>query len=379
MKSYGRILALIALLSAKQVTAAPSLAISDNAELFLTGTITVTIDDNVYLRQGGARVDDLIMTFSPGVDLVFGRNSLTSGNFFYRHDILRYSDLSNQDTDLANVGLNTLYSNGKTKFDFGLSYNETAQNEPSVPGFIVERNTTRGRAIMEVGVTEKTTVGFGVRYENSDYEQASFRDSDTWTIPLDVYFEASPKTQWSLGYRYRSTNVDGVGAVDRSDHFFNIGARGEFTPKLIGQIRLGYSLREFDGPIDDDGQFGMDASLTYAYSEKTAIYLNFANDYGTSAFGDSTEDFSASVGFNSRFDEQWSWGGHIAYRATSYSNRDDDYVQVGVSASYRYNEVVSFSASYTYRTNSSESAVIPVNALPEFNNNVFAISANFRY
>lgn len=385
MKSYGRILALTALLGAHQLTAAPSLAMGDNAELFLTAAVGVTIDDNIYLRNGANRVDDMILTFSPGVDMVFGRNSMTTGNLYYRHDILRYSDNSSQDTDLANLGLNTLYSNGKTKVDFGASFVETAQNEPSVAGLIVERDTLRARGIMEVGMTEKSTVSFGVRYDDNDYVQTTLRDSDTWTVPLDVYFEYSPKMQVSLGYRYRSTDVRGVGTVDNEDHFFNIGARGEFTPKLSGQVRVGYTSRDIDG-AGSDGSFGMDASLNYAHSAKTSVYIGLSNDYGTSALGDSTEEMTANIGLNSRFDDQWSWNVQLGYRVSEYPSREDDYFQGGVGLSYRHNEYLSFSASYTYRNNGSESAVdtngapvIPAALLPTFSNNVFGLTANFRY
>lgn len=378
MKSYGRILALTALLGANQLTAAPSLAMGDNAEIFLTAAVGVTIDDNIYLRNGANRVDDMILTFSPGVDMVFGRNSMTTGNLYYRHDILRYSDNSSQDTDLANVGLNTLYSNGKTKVDFGASFIETAQNEPSVAGLIVQRDTTRARAMMEVGATEKSTVSFGVRYDDHDYVQAALRDSETWTVPLDVYFEYSPKMQISMGYRYRSTDVRGVGTVDNKDHFFNIGARGEFTPKLSGQVRVGYSNRDVEG-AGSDGSFGMDASLNYAHSAKTSVYIGLSNDYGTSALGDSTEEMSANIGLNSRFDDQWSWNVQLGYRSSEYPTREDDYFQGGVGLSYRHNEYLSFSASYTYRNNASDSAVLPSALLPKFSNNVFGLTANFRY
>ncbi len=253
MKTHGRLFALLAL-SASALTAAPFVALGDNAELFLTGSVVANFDDNIYLRNGSAgrpEVNDTILTFTPGVDLVFGKNAATTGNFYFREDIVRYSDNDQQNTELMNVGFNSIYSNGKSKLDVGASYYETAQNDTGAPGDIVSRKSTAVRALTEFGVSEKTSVGAGVRWEKADYDAGpSYRDNRVWTVPLDAYFEYSPKLQWSAGYRYRATDLAGS-AIDSKDHFFNIGARGEFTPKLTGQLRVGYGLRKLDRGGDD--------------------------------------------------------------------------------------------------------------------------------
>lgn len=370
MKSAARLGALVALLTAN-LSAAPFVAIGDNAELFLTASVAVNVDDNIYLRSSG-EVDDTILSFSPGLDLVFGRNAATSGNVYYRHEFLKYTDVSQQDTDLANFGINSLYSNGKSKFDFGASYGEFATNEPSAPGAIVERDVMSLRALGEVGATEKTSVGAGVRFEKTDYALGgSYKDSDIWTVPLDVYFEYSPKMQASVGYRYRSTDLSGNG-IGSKDHFLNIGARGEFTPKLVGQIRVGYVTREFDNS-GDDSSFGADMNLNFAATAKTSLTLGFTNDYGSSATGDSTRTASFNVGVNNRIDDQWSWNANLVYRAIDYPTRSEDFFQGGVGVAYTYSAFVNFAGSLTHRSNSSTLAS------SEFDNNVFSIAANIRY
>ncbi len=372
MKINGRIVVLAALLGGN-LTAAPFVALGDNAELFLTASVDVKVDDNIYLRNTN-EADDTILTFSPGLDLVFGRNAATSGNVFYRHDILRYSDNSNQNTDLANFGFNSLYSNGKTKFDAGLSYSETAQNDASVPGFIVPRDATNARALAEFGLTEKTSLGLGARYEKSDYGiGGGFRDYSNFSVPLDVYFEYSPKLELSAGYRYRTNDVGGAGTLDSDDHFLSIGARGEFTPKMSGQIRIGYAKRNFDGARADEDTFGLDANLTLAATAKTAIRFNVSNDFGVSALGESTDSFLFSTSINSRVDDQWSWQANLAFRSIDYPTRSDDYFEGGAGVRYTYNSFVNFAAGFTHRKNDSTLA------LNDFSNNVFSLTANLRY
>lgn len=371
MNNNGRIFVLTALL-AGNLTAAPFVALGDNAELFLTASVDVKADDNIYLKNTN-EADDTILTFSPGVDLVFGRNAATSGNLYYRHDILRYSDNSVQDTDLANVGINSVYNNGKTKFDFGLSFAETAQNDVSAPGFIVPRDATNARAIAEFGMTEKTKLGVGATYSKSDYGAAGgYRDYSNFNVPLDVYFEYSPKLDLSVGYHYRSNDVSGV-AADSNDHFLSLGARGEFTPKLTGQIRMGYAKRNFDGALPDSDLFGVNMNLTLAATPKTSIALNASNDFGVSALGESTESLFLAANMNTRIDDQWSWRASLSFRTTDYPTRSDDYFEGGAGVNYTYSEFVNFAVGYTHRNNDSSRAG------GDFSNNVFSLTANVRY
>jgi len=374
MNTHGRLFALLAL-SASALTAAPFVALGDNAELFLTGSVVANFDDNIYLRNGTAarpEVNDTILTFTPGVDLVFGKNAATTGNLYFREDIVRYMDNDQQNTELSSIGFNSLYSNGKSKLDLGASYIESAQNDTSAPGDIVSRKSSSARALSEFGVSEKTSVAAGVRWDKINYDAGpGYSDSKAWTVPLDAYFEYSPKLQWSAGYRYRATDFSGA-ASDSKDHFFNIGARGEFTPKLTGQLRVGYGLRKLDRG-GDDSDFGIDSNFNYAFSPKTTYTLGVTNDFGASALGESTKTFSVNLGANNRIDEQWSWNANVVYRSTDYPTHSDDFWQGGVGVAYVYNNNVNFLASYTFRNNSSNSSAF------EFTNNVFSIGANLRY
>lgn len=385
MKTNARLFALTLLLGAN-ASAASFVAVGENAELFLTANVSVAMDDNIYLRPSN-EADDTIVSFMPGLDFVFGQNAATSGNVYYRHQFLRYSDFSQQDTDLANVGLNTLYNNGKSKFNFGVSFAELAQNDTSVAGAIIERDMTTVRASGEVGVSEKTSIGAGVNLEKNSYALSSFTDSTVWNVPVDMYFEYSPKLQASVGYRYRNTDLSGA-ALDSKDHFFSVGARGEFTPKLTGQIRIGYTLRDFSNNTDDS-DFGAEANLTYAFSEKTSMSINALSDYGSTPVGDSTQAKSFGISTNTRVNEQWSWNTNLSYRTTEYTRRNDDIVQGGLGVAYTYSNFVNFAASYTVKSNSSDPRLV-ANAAEnnartsaarnaEFDNSVFSLAANIRY
>jgi hypothetical protein len=346
--------------------------------LFFTASATVRADDNIYLKNTNA-ASDTVWSFQPGLDFVFGNSAATQGHVYFKEEFLRYSTHSNQNTHLANVGFTSAYSDGKSKLDLGGYYNQMAQNDISIPGAIVERKLTNFKGVGEVSVSEKTTIGLGLTYDKTDYGPAAYTDSTYFGIPLDAYFEVSPKLEASVGYRYRTVSLSG-NAADGKDHFLNVGARGEFTPKLSGQVRIGYAKRSFTGG-KDYSTVGLDTGLTYAFSEKTAYHFIFTNDFGASALGQSTKDRTIGVTADSKLDSQWSWNVGLSQRSIEYpagragstTSTTDDFLEGSAGLAYVYNTHLNFSASYTHRNNSSDMKAF------EFTNNVFSLGANIRY
>jgi polysaccharide biosynthesis protein VpsM len=372
MKQNITRVALLAACLGVTAKAAPFMAVGDNAELFVTATASLQFDDNIFLDSTG-EVDDTIWSLTPGVDLVFGKNSVTKGNLYYREEIRRFADNGTNDTELSNVGFNTAYDNGVTKANFNASYAQTAQNDALANGvgFIVRREVTSLAGKVEFGLSEKTSVGTGISFASTDYASAGFSDSDVWTLPIDVYYKYTEKLAWSLGYRYRSTELSGAG-TDYDDHFLSVGARGEFTPKLTGQLRVGLTQRSLDVG-GDDTLFGLDGSLTYAFSEKTSYSFTASNEPGNSGTGDANEIFSLGLNASNKLSEQWTFNAGLTYRNYDYANRTEDYLEGLLSVGYKLNNYVDFNASYTYRNNETSAAG------GDFTGNVFALGANVRY
>jgi polysaccharide biosynthesis protein VpsM len=371
MKHLARLAFVIPIL-AISAQAAPFMAVGDNAELFVTAAANLQFDSNIYLNTNNEK-SDTIFSFTPGVDLVFGKGSATTGDVYYREEIRRYSSNTVQNTNLSNFGVKAKYSNGVTKADFNASYAQVAQNDNYIraTGDIVHRNVSNLSGVIEFGISEKTVIGIGGAFDKVDYGPATYTDSRVWSLPLDVYYQASPKLDWSAGYRYRSTDLSGS-APGSKDNFLSLGARGEFTPKLTGQVRAGYTQRSFD-VRGSESLFGVDGNLTYLFSEKTSYRFTFSNDFGSSAFGDSTKNFTLGLNATNSFTEQWFIGAGLNYMKIEYPTRTDDFIQGQVSVTYVYNNYVNFGASLTLRNNTSGVAAA------EFSQNVFSVGANIRY
>lgn len=378
MKNIVRNLTILGCVGSSAV-AAPFLAIGDNAELFATGLASVAYNDNLLLSPDGSELEDTVFTFVPGFDLQFGKDSLVKGNVIGTATLTSYADNTNLNNQLFGIGSNAAYDNGQLKLNGKASFNEFDQ--PVVggtTGALVERSVTVAGIDGELSISEKISVGSGFTYNKTDYTTTGGVDQDGYTVPVNVYYELTPKIDLSTGIRYTHTEFDNAGANEFDEFYYNVGARGSFTPKLSGTVTVGYTTRDANTGPDDDGVLGTDASLTYAYSEKTAFTLTAARGFSNSgATAQSYENTTFTLGGVSALTAEWSVRASVTYRQLDYKvapTHTDDYVEASTGVTYVINEHLSTSLTYTFRDQSSD-----LGAASEFTGNVVALSISARY
>ncbi len=385
-----RRLAILSALSATPAFAAPFLAIGDNAELFLTARTEVRYEDNVTFASdtgptptnplGDPALEDEVFEVSPGAEIVFGKNSLTKGAFGAFEKITSYSDNNDLNSNLTNLLFKSNYDGAKLDLNANASFRELNQNSRDIRGPVLVRRDVYAAGLNgEYSVTEKSKVGLGGHYYRTQYKPAGFIDQKNYTVPADYYFAVTEKVDLSAGVQYRKNEVN-LANGDSEDYYFNVGARGEFTPKLSGKFTVGYVMRDAEAAgVDTEGSVGFKAGLAYAYSPKTTFTLDLSNDYETDASAFSTETSSISIGASTALTAALRATAIIGYSQYDYINsapgtvaREDDYLVGGISFNYILNEHVNFDAGYSINDNDS-------NVGASFTANVVRIAANFRY
>lgn len=357
---------------------APFMAVGDGAELFMTGTLSVRADDNIFLSNNAT--SDTVFDINPGLDLTFGKDAQIKGSLTLVDAISRYSSHSGLNTNLFGANFVSKFDDGKLKLGFNAGYNESNQNTVDVRapggGALIRRNTFSAGIKGEAEVSQITSVAAGLSFAHTDYRRVGYGDSDDYTIPVDFYYKWTPKVDLSLGYHYRSYQTK-IG-LDSDDHFFNVGARGEFSPKLTGKIAIGLTQRQL-AKGSDINMLGLEASLSYAVSPKTSLDLRAGSSPDTSPSGAQQKNFSLGGNLTTNVSDQWSVNAGLSYRGINYlpagttAGRTDDYVEGSLGATYIVNTYVRVVGAYNYRNNSSKIAS------GEFTNNVFSLAASFRY
>lgn len=378
-------LALLSSLAATPAFAAPFLAIGDNAELYLTARTEARYEDNITFapEMTGVEIyEDVSFEFVPGVQVLFGKNSLTSGSFTAFERFIHYTDHTRFNEELANLIFKSTYDGAKLRVVSDASFRELNQNsrDENAQGRLVRRDVTMLGVAGELAVTEKSKVGLAGRYAKTDYKTAGFADRETYVVPVNYYFAITPKVDLSAGVQYTKNEIDELPTTtisqDSDQLYYNVGARGEFTAKLSGSFSVGYSVRETDAG-DEDGMLGLYAGLVYLYSPKTQLTLDIRNDFDSGSGGGGQETSSVKVGARSMITPGLTATVNLGYEKIDYLgagvNRDDDYFTALAGLTYTVNQYVSLDAYYNYLENSSNVAGA------EFRANIVTLAANFRY
>jgi hypothetical protein len=353
----------------------PLLSFGPDIPLFVTADATVRRDDNVFLTEQN-RKSDTIFLLSPGFDMHYAGGEASAGLIF-NEQFVRYASTSDLDDHLANVAGNLGYNGGESKLTAAAAYQQedqstlVSQNVDQTLKHSLENASFNG----EWGVTAKTTIGAGASFQRTIYPEAGLVDSDVWSFPADFYYAVRPKVDLSLGYNYGKTTLDnGVG--DSSDQFFNVGARGEFTPKLSGQIRVGVTeLKAAQG--SSSSQLGLGATLNYLFSPRTTFDFSADNGFTESATGTSESTFSLNSTGHFELSQAWSMTLGGSFDSTKYlmsiPARRDNFWVGDIGLSYAWTSDTALQMSYLFRKNTSTLE------LATFSDEVLSLSASSRF
>ena len=381
------------------VQAAPLVSIGDSVDVFFNGSSSLEWQSNVFSDESDA-VDDFKLTLSPGFEVNVGRGlSNVDLSIITRYDIVRFDEVTDLDNELFHIKAVGSYAGSRLSVNGLVSYDENQSNgadgNDNQKGKLSASETTAANLNGEYTLSPKFSFGAGVNYNHREYAEGSSADRDTYTIPLDIFYELTPKVDLSIGYTYTSTEVsrtlsgvNGVDGYDKEQHFVNVGARGDLLPKLNGSFKIGFNTMDSDDPITRDGNgpegrsdrdssssLGLDASFTYLATAKVSTNLNLNRNFDVAGQGESTEatrvDLSANYSINTRFTAT----ANLGYTLREYvdTKREDDNYRTGLSLSYVPNEYWRFSTGYNYTENDSNSDGQSYEA------HVINVSASLRY
>ncbi len=355
--------------------AAPFLAIGDNAELFVTGTVGIRSDSNIELAPNNLRKDDVIAQFIPGLELNFGKDTLVKGVFTAQETLTSYSKNSKFNNQLGAVTGEAHYDNGKLQLNSNAAYTQLDQNTYSANGTNMRRDLTSAGIDGEYSISDKTKIGSAFTYSETRYQQAVGVNDKDYGVPVNVYYAITPKVDLSSGVSYLKSELSNG---DRyNDYYYNVGARGDFTSKLEGSFSVGYNERQGSGPTaTNSGGLGLRSALIYHYTEKTLFRLDSSRDFSNATSGASQQATAITLRGQTDIAVDWKANMAVTYRVVDYKttpSRTDDYYEGTIGATYIINSKFSVNGSYLFRTNYS-------NAVGNsFIDNVVSLSISARY
>lgn len=351
----------------------PLLSIGPEIPVFLSAAASVRYDDNIFFSKTN-KDSDTVYVLMPGVNFHTGTGAGKAGISF-SEQFIRYSSHSSLNSELASLAANAGYDGGVSRVDATASYQELDQSNTSLRNRdqTVRQNVTSVILDWNGQLAGKTSLGTGFGYDRTTYPKAGYTDNAAWSLPVDVYYALSGKTDLSLGYRYRRWTSEGD-VNNSKDNFFNVGARGQFTPKFSGQIRTGLTQRRQDKG-GTDRLLGLGANFDYAVTPKSKLSLDASNDYNNSAFGVSQRVLRTGLTAEVTLSTRWTVSQGVSYERTHYlgdQKRTDNFWVGSLGVSYALTSNAFLQASYVFRKNTSN---VPV----EFQGSVLSLSASISF
>jgi len=383
--------------------AAPLLTITDNLNLYLTGSVEGQYNSNVLSAPApatGQSKSDYILTVTPGLELDYGRNTATTVSVKFQENLLWYLHNTSLDNHLANFYLTGSHVQGSLTVDANFSFVQNYTNTPStiVPGVavstILESYVYNAGTKLHYEISPKFDSDLGFQFTQTDYQGQvgkAYQNDTNYYVPANFYYSYSPKLDLGLAYYLNYSDPSNSSApvsqgVMRYDNFVGATARIKQWEKLTGSVNLGVDLNHVsasDGvgvtvAPTNQTSLAYGVKLQYDYSPKLSAFLNGQRNFQTGAQGQNIQVTSMALSGH------YAYSDFVSFDATalgwSYSQyigtpRADTSYNSGVAVNWTPTSYLTLTAGYSYFINQSN---VPFNAA-SYNINLISISAAVRY
>lgn len=252
-------------------------------------------DDNIFYRPdpptaGRPVEDDFITVLSPGLSVELGRKEGNHIAFDYTMDQSLYLDHTDQDSrdHTFSLGSDLEWKRTRVEGIDRVQFLSGILGGGSNLGQRVDRVSFFDNYTVEYGLSEKTGVYVQGRFDAVDFEKNTpLYDYNTLRGTAGFAFKATPKTSVFGEFYYGQAATDpnvpfsSTNAVSfKGPHaeFLGgyVGVKGDFTPRLSGQVKAGYESREFSDGTPAPSSPVVEVSLDERFSEKTSASLTYS-------------------------------------------------------------------------------------------------------
>lgn len=317
-------------------------------------SVSTTFTDNINYREED-KLSDLLATVSPGFALQLGAKDANHAELTYFYDRIQHLEHTEFSANQHRLAIESHFQRsrftlvGQDKIEF---LSSPLGGGYSISGQMVDRTTFYDFYRLDYDLTERTGIYGAATHSATDYQDdIALYDSRTLTGTLGFTYKAFSRTALFGEVYYGQTesekNAPGLAVYPNATFVGGfVGARGYFTEKLTGTVKVGYEAREYD--LDNSQGSGapvVDAALAFRFSEHTSAALAYARRQQESVqFVSSTyvsDSISASLTQIFGSDERLRGVLQAGYAASSYEQslafaqkREDDLISAGLTFTY---------------------------------------------
>jgi hypothetical protein len=364
----------------------PLLEVEDYLNIFFDGSSSLVWQSNIFYDDSTEK-DETMLIISPGLAAELGSRASSFNAYIQaNYELQRFAKRSRLNDDYFHFDAIASYENARYSINASYSFDEEQTTAGEQGASISESefigmDLTNAHLFVNYVLSPKFSFEPGVRYHDREYKDEKDRlaDVESYSIPLDVFYELTPKVDLSFGYEYTFEEV-GIYTVEdfhRELNYLNVGARGDLLSKLKGSFRVGYrSVNPEGSNRNSDKTLGIDTNVTYFATPKLTARLRLNRGFEVGSEGQSVEDtsmkwdftYAISNNYSALFFTDWT------YRQFKDGLDGKDLLhRTGLRLAYKLNQYWNFGSGYTYFENDSNRNG------QGFVNHILDISAALRY
>ncbi len=334
-------------------------------------SVSEVFTDNLFLGPSTNQVSDLTSIISPGLKLQYGLDGENQINIDAGHDEILLLENSDKNTHQDRVGMHLhlaksrLHLEGQDSIAFLSGFIGSVYNQSRT---LVDRRLWLDHYVMTYDMTAKTDVYVIGDHSDVDYQEGlQLYDQNDLRGTLGTSYKYDPMWRFLVEGFYGQTALSPNAPTQPTAPYSvvyggYVGARGDFTAKLSGFLRVGYEQRNYNSGQTVAAQTpAINLDITYAFRPTTVLNLTYSRSSAPSPqFHTQFQVVDAvglSVSQNVGKSGRWLVRGHVRYLLSEFDaggqpgvdlSRTDDYWLAGIALLYQPRAWITCSLAYDY-------------------------------
>ncbi len=329
-------------------------------------------DDNIFLQSSGKRDSQIVfLNLGTGFSMAGARSKLAIS---YDLGLLHYDRFSNVNDAVHQTAVGeasyALSSGGK----LGFSNKFLATTDPASSELTSRakrnQNDTIGSAEFPVGA--KSYVGLAAQNTIHAYYQDPLRgelNRNEFSVGPRLGYNVSPNTKTYIDYKFKTITYDQSGDKNNTNHMVMLGAEGQLTGRLTGNVEVGGASRNYKssvtGQTDSETTPALAAGVKWAAPRQVDVTFSAYRRYEESTFNRFYRSNMLGVTVGKALGSRWNAGVTASYGVDDYPDdvldgataqfgkRTDHITQAGLNLVYRFPEIFRLNMGYLFRNRDS--------------------------
>ncbi len=322
-------------------------------QLFIVASAGFAWDSNIFASRAAS--SDFVSSASLGLE--FQRRAGMIGiNGSVGVDASHFGKFSGE--DFQNPHFNAEFTKQSGRTTGSMTLGASRQSRADTAANIRSESWNYNAGVnLKYPVIERYSLSAGANYTLLDFVDNSLLvDLQTYSANVDLFYVYSTERDIMAGYRIRH----GETSADTSfyDHAFTVGLSGKILPKVGGNARIGYQIREPKGNTLEGNYHALTASLgaTWAATKRTNVSLQLSKDFSTTSTNINTDATSINLDAQYALSGKLAFTGGVGYGINEFlgapgAGRRDQYFTWNAGMSYTLNSHFKASLSYSYYQN----------------------------